>query len=65
MFFYDGKLLHIGNFQKIRYVEDELVIVEFRDFLLDIHGNALLIIQLTDDELYLQGNITEMDIHHA
>ena len=55
----------LGNFQKIRYVEDELVIVEFRDFLLDIHGNALLIIQLTDDELYLQGNITEMDIHHA
>lgn len=64
MFFYDGAVLHIGNFEKILYVEEELIIVELSKYTLEIHGKNLLIIQLADDEMYIQGTVIEVDMRH-
>ncbi len=62
MFFYDNNLLHIGNFQKIIFVENELIIIELKKVTLEIHGENLLIIQLADDEMYIQGIVKEIDL---
>lgn len=62
MFFYDDNLLHIGNFNKIIYVENELIVIELKKYKLEIHGENLLIIQLCDDEMYIQGIVKEIDI---
>lgn len=62
MFFYENNLLHIGFYKKIKYVENQLIIIELEKVILDIYGENLLIIQLTDNELYIQGNIKEIDL---
>lgn len=64
MFFYDDNLIHIGNFNKIVYVENELIIIELKKVTLEIYGENLLIIQLTDDEMYIQGIVKEIDLKH-
>lgn len=64
MFFYDDNLLHIGNFEKILYVENELIIIKLKKFSLEIHGENLLIIQLADDEMYIQGIIGEITLNY-
>ena len=62
MFFYDENILHVGNFKKVLYVENELIIILLIKKRLEIYGNNLLIIELNDDELYIQGEIKEDDI---
>ncbi len=62
MFFYDENILHVGNFKKVLYVENELIIILLIKKRLEIYGNNLLIIELNDDELYIQGEIKEVDI---
>ena len=62
MFFYDENILHVGNFKKVLYVENELIIFLLIKKRLEIYGNNLLIIELNDDELYIQGEIKEVDI---
>ena len=62
MFFYDENILHVGNFEKVLYVENELIIILLIKKRLEIYGNNLLIIELNDDELYIQGEIKEVDI---
>lgn len=62
MFFYDENILHVGNFKKVLYVENELIIILLIKKKLEIYGNNLLIIELNDDELYIQGEIKEVDI---
>lgn len=65
MFFYDQELLHIGNFIKIKYIEQDLIVIEFKSYTLEIYGENLLVINLSDDEMYIQGLIKEMDLKHA
>ena len=62
MFFYDENILHVGNFKKVLYVENELIIILLIKKRLEIYGHNLLIIELNDDELYIQGEIKEVDI---
>ena len=62
MFFYYENILHVGNFKKVLYVENELIIILLIKKRLEIYGNNLLIIELNDDELYIQGEIKEVDI---
>ena len=62
MFFYDENILHVGNFKKVLQVENELIIILLIKKRLEIYGNNLLIIELNDDELYIQGEIKEVDI---
>lgn len=62
MFFYDENILHVGNFKKVLYVENELIIILLIKKRLEIYGNNLLIVELNDDELYIQGEIKEVDI---
>jgi len=62
MFFYDQNILHIGNFIDVSYVEEDLIIVKFKNYQLEIYGNNLKIINLSDDEMYIQGVIIEMDL---
>lgn len=62
MFFYDENILHVGNFKKVLYVENEVIIILLIKKRLEIYGNNLLIIELNDDELYIQGEIKEVDI---
>ena len=62
MCFDENNLLHIGFYKKIKYVENQLIIIELEKIILDIYGENLLIIQLTDNELYIQGIIKEIDL---
>ena len=59
MFFYDENILHVGNFKKVLYVENELIIILLIKKRLEIYGNNLLIIELNDDELYIQVDIKD------
>ena len=45
MFFYDENILHVGNFKKVLYVENELIIILLIKKRLEIYGNNLLIIE--------------------
>lgn len=65
MFFYDGTMLHIGNFNSIKYVEVDLIIIIFENFQLEIYGDGLQIIQLGEDDMYIQGTIRELDIKNV
>lgn len=65
MFFYDGTMLHLGNFVKVRYVEHDLIIVDFAQYELEIYGESLRIVQLADDEMFIQGEVKELDLKHA
>ena len=65
MFFYDDNLLHIGNYQSITYVEKELIILKLKKCILQIHGKDLLITQMNDSELFIQGIIGEIDIKNG
>ncbi len=65
MFFYDQELLHIGNFERIKYVENELIVVTFKNYSLQIYGENLTVIYLSDDEMYIQGNIKELDLNNV
>lgn len=62
MFFYDQNILHIGNFIDVCYVEEDLIIIKFKNYQLEIYGSNLKIINLSDDEMYIQGIIIEMDL---
>ena len=37
MFFYDNNLLHIGYYKKIKYVENQLIIIELEKIILEIN----------------------------
>ena len=64
MFFYDGEVLHLGNFKNILYVENNLIIVKFQKYKLIIKGESLKIIQLEEDEMYIQGIVNKLEINY-
>ena len=64
MFFYDGEVLHLGNFKNIIYVENNLIIIKFYKFKLNIIGKTLKIIQLSEDEMYIQGVVDKLEINY-
>ena len=43
-------------------MENQLIIIELEKIILEIYGENLLIIQLTDCELYIQGTVKEIDL---
>ena len=65
MFFYEEKLLHLGNIVHVKYVESDLIIVQFEKYTLQIYGNNLVVIQLAEDQMYIQGNIEELELKYA
>lgn len=64
MFFYNDNLLHIGNYSSIIYVESELIVIKFVKYSIEIHGNNLLITQMNDSELFIQGIIVEIGLKY-
>lgn len=57
MFYYDGKVLRIMNYQKIHSLDDTKIEVAFPDSHLTVTGEGLKIIYLEPRELHLTGTI--------
>lgn len=58
MFYYDGKILRIMNYQKINFLEEDKIELSFGDnVILYVSGSDLKIIFLEPQELHLAGNI--------
>lgn len=62
MFFYNENLLHVGNYVTVTYVEKDLIIIICQKFKLEIYGENLSLENLSDSDLFVKGNIKEMDL---
>jgi len=62
MFFYDGEILHLGNFVNVLFVDEKIIKIKYSKYILIVLGNLLKIIQLSEDEMYIQGIIDKMEI---
>ena len=64
MFHYDGKKLIIGNFLKIKSIENKCIIIVFKRYNLIVMGKGLFIPYLEDREISVEGIIESINIQH-
>ena len=60
MIIYYKDELVIKNYLKIIFLDENILKVEFKDFIINIHGDNLQILYFYDKEIILKGNINKV-----
>ena len=64
MFFFDGKLLVIGNFNKILSISNKEIGFDFKRYALIVEGDNLVMPYLEDKEIGVKGIIKHIHIKY-
>lgn len=64
MFYFDDKLLKVGNFTKILLLSEDEISFEFKKYILTVSGNGLIMPYLEDGEVGIKGIIKNVNIKY-
>lgn len=64
MFYFDDKMLVVGNFKKILSLSDTKVIFSFKKYNLGVCGESLIMPYLEDREVGIKGIIKTINIEY-
>lgn len=64
MFYFDDKMLVVGNFKKILSLSDTNVIFSFKKYNLSVCGESLIMPYLEDREVGIKGIIKTINIEY-
>lgn len=56
--------IYINNYSRIVTINDNLISIDFDEFLLNINGNKFKVIQMIDNEILFNGEIESMEYHY-
>lgn len=61
MFYFDGKMLVIGNFKKILLLSDKEIVFDFKRYVMTVSGDSLIMPYLEDNEVGIKGIIKNIN----
>ena len=64
MFYFDDKILVVGNFKKILLLSDKEISFDFKRYVLTISGDSLKIPYLEDNEVGVKGIIKNINFKY-
>lgn len=64
MFYFDDKLLVIGNFKKILLLSDKEISFDFKRYVLTVSGDNLFMPYLEDNEVGIKGIIKSINLRY-
>lgn len=64
MFHFDGKMLVIGNFNKITLLNNKQISFDFKRYILTVSGDSLTMPYLEDKEVGIKGIIKVIDVKY-
>ena len=64
MFYFNDKMLVIGNFKKILLLSDQEISFDFKRYVLKIEGDSLVMPYLEDNEVGIKGIIKHISFKY-
>ena len=64
MFYFDDKILVVGNFKKILLLSDKEISFDFKRYILTISGDSLVMPYLEDSEVGIKGIIKNINLKY-
>ena len=64
MFYFDDKLLVVGNFKKILLLSDKEISFDFKRYVLTVSGDNLVMPYLEDNEVGIKGIIKNINLKY-
>jgi len=64
MFYFDDKMLVIGNFKKILLISDKEISFDFKRYILTVSGDSLIMPYLEDNEVGVKGIIKNINFKY-
>ena len=64
VFFYDGKMLTVGDFNKILTLNDNEIGFDFKRYVLVVEGEKLVMPYLEDKEVGVKGIVKHINIKY-
>ena len=64
MFYFNDKMLVVGNFKKIILLSDKEISFDFKRYILTVSGDCLLMPYLEDSEVGIKGIIKHIDFKY-
>ncbi len=55
-----NECIYFLNYDRVIEINDDIIIVKFKDFILNIKGNNFKIVKMLDNELLITGKIKEI-----
>lgn len=64
MFYFDDKILVVGNFKKILLLSDKEISFDFKRYILTVSGDNLVMPYLEDNEVGIKGIIKNIGMKY-
>lgn len=64
MFYFNDKMLVVGNFKKILLLSDREIVFDFKRYVLVVTGDSLVMPYLEDNEVGIKGVIKNINIKY-
>ena len=64
MFYFNDKMLVVGNFKKILLLSDKEISFNFRRYILTVSGDNLIMPYLEDNEVGIKGIIKNINLKY-
>lgn len=64
MFYFDDKMLVVGNFKKILLLSDKEISFDFKRYILTVNGDSLVMPYLEDKEVGVRGIIKNINFKY-
>ena len=64
MFYFDDKILVVGNFKKILLLSDKEISFDFKRYVLTVSGDSLIMPYLEDNEVGVKGIIKNINFKY-
>lgn len=64
MFYFNDKMLIIGNFKKIILLSDKEISFDFKRYVLTVSGDSLVMPYLEDNEVGIKGIIKNINLKY-
>ena len=64
MFYFNDKMLVVGNFKKILLLSDKEISFSFRRYILTVSGDNLIMPYLEDNEVGIKGIIKNINLKY-
>ena len=58
-----NNIIYFLNYDKVIEINDDIIMIKFKDFVLTVKGNDFKIVKMLDNELLINGNFKEISFN--
>ena len=58
-----NNIIYFLNYDKVIVINDDIIMIKFKDFVLTVKGNDFKIVKMLDNELLINGNFKEISFN--